>query len=594
MLRVLSSFLFFAIGIGLAHAADLDAMSRNAKDWVMAPRDYANTRYSDLNQINTGNVAKLQNAWSFSTGAVRGQEEAPLVIDGTMYLMGPYPNAVFALDAVTGEMKWTYKPNVDPAAQGEACCDVVSRGIAYDNGRIFVVTLDGHAVALDAKTGREIWVTPLTEITRGETVTMAPLIVKGKILVGNSGGEMGVRGWITAVDENTGKIVWRAYATGPDKDVLIGPDFKPFYATDRGKDLGVKTWPADKWKIGGGPMWGWISYDPKANLIYYGTGNPGPWNANQREGDNKWTATIFARNPDDGHAVWAVQIGPHDLWDYDEINEDVLVTLPIKGTNRDVLIHVGRDGYMYVMDRRTGQIYSAAPYEEGITSTKGVDSNGRLIPNPEKTPALGRQITDVCPAAPGAKDWQPSAWSPRTKLLYVPHQHVCMNFKTATVGYIAGTPYVGATVDMYAGHGGYRGEFMAWDPVKAKKVWSIKHDVLVWSGALATAGDVVFYGTTDRWFRAVDARDGKVLWQYRVGSGVIGQPITFEGKDGRQYVAIACGIGGWPGVTADAEVDNRVRNAALGFAGASQDLPAITAGGSEIQVFALPGGAHAP
>jgi PQQ-dependent dehydrogenase (methanol/ethanol family) len=594
-MRLLSSFAIMFIGFGVAHAADLDAMSRNAKDWVMAPHDYANTRFSALDQINTGNAGRLQSTWTFSTGAVRGQEEAPLVIDGTMYLMGPYPNNVFAIDAATGEMKWTYKPDVDPGAQGEACCDVVTRGIAYDNGRIFVVTLDGHAVALDAKTGREIWVTPLTEISRGETVTMAPLVVKGKILVGNSGGEMGVRGWVTAVDENTGKIAWRGYSTGPDKDVLIGPEFKPFYATDRGKDLGVKTWPADKWKIGGGPVWGWISYDPKLNLIYYGTGNPGPWNANQREGDNKWTSTIFARNPDNGHVAWAVQIGPHDLWDYDEINENVLVTLPIKGANRDVLIHVGRDGYMYVMDRRTGEVYSATPYDDGVTSTKGVDmKTGRLIPNPDKTPALGRQITDVCPASPGSKDWQPSAWSPRTHLLYVPHQHVCMNFKTVTVGYIAGTPYVGATVDMYAGHGGYRGELMAWDPVKAKKVWSVKDDVLVWSGALATAGDVVFYGTTDRWFRAVDARNGKVLWQHRVGSGVIGQPITYEGKDRRQYVAIACGIGGWPGVTADAEVDSRVRNAALGFSGASQDLPALTAAGSEIEVFAIPGDRHAP
>ncbi len=573
----------------VAAQSDLDTMSRNDKNWVIAPHDYGNTRYSGLNQINTANAAKLQSAWTFSTGAVRGQEEAPLVIDGTMYLMGPYPNKVFALDAVTGEMKWTYVPNVDPAAQGEACCDVVTRGISYDNGKIFAATLDGHLVSLDAKTGKELWVTTLGQIARGETITMAPLAVKGKILVGNSGGEMGVRGWLTAVDENTGKIAWRGYSTGPDKDVLIGPDYHPFYATDRGKDLGVKTWPADKWKIGGGPVWGWISYDPKLNLVYYGTGNPGPWNSNQREGDNKWTSTIMARNPDNGHLIWAVQIGPHDLWDYDEINENVLVTLPINGAQRDVLIHIGRDGYIYVMDRHTGQIYSATPYVDGITSTKGVDmKTGRLIPNPDKTPALGKQITDVCPASPGGKDWQPSAWSPRTHLLYVPHQNVCMNFKTASVGYIAGTPYIGATVDMYAGKGGYRGELMAWDPVKRKKIWSVKSDVLVWSGALATAGDVVFYGTTDRWFRAVDARSGKVLWQYRVGSGVIGQPITYQGNDGRQYVAIAAGIGGWPGVTADAEVDPRVRNAALGFAGASQDLPAITAAGSEIYVFALP------
>jgi PQQ-dependent dehydrogenase (methanol/ethanol family) len=418
---------------------------------------------------------------------------------------------------------------------------------------------------------------------------MAPLVVRGKVLIGNSGGEMGVRGWLTALDENTGKIAWRGYSTGPDQDVGIGSDFHPFYAGEKGKDLGVKSWPADKWKIGGGPVWGWISYDPKLNLIFYGSGNPGPWNSNQREGDNKWTSTIFARNPDNGHVIWADQIGPHDLWDYDEINENVLVTLPINGAKRDVLIHVGRDGYIYVIDRRTGQIYSATPYDEGINSTLGVDmKTGRLIPNSAKTPSLGKDVMDVCPASPGAKDWQPSAWSPLTKLLYIPHQHLCMNFKTSTVGYIAGTPYIGAAVDMYAGKGGYRGEFMAWDPVKRKKVWSIKENVLVWSGALATAGQLAFYGTTDRWFKAVDARNGKVLWQFRTGSGLVGQPITYKGNDGRQYVAIASGIGGWPGVTANAEVDSRVRNAALGFAGASQDLPAYTVGGSELMVFALP------
>ncbi len=589
-LRITHAFAVAALcllGRYAAKADDLNALSQDDKNWVMAPKNYSSTRFSNLNQINTSNVGKLQVAWTFSTGAPRGQEEAPLVVNGRMYVMGPYPNKVFALDAATGELIWTYEPNEDPAAQGEACCDVVTRGIGYDNGKIFVATLDGHAVALDAQTGKELWVSQIANIRIGETITMAPLVVNGKVLIGNSGGEMGVRGWLLALDENSGKTLWKAFNVGPDKDVLIGPDYHPFYAGDKGKDLGVKTWPGDKWKIGGGPVWGWISYDPKLNLIFYGSGNPGPWNANQREGDNKWTSTIMARNPDNGHLIWAVQIGPHDLWDYDEINENILATLPIKGSNRDVLIHVGRDGYMYVMDRRTGQVYSAVAYDD-VNSTLGVDmKTGRLVPNPAKAPALGRNITDVCPASPGGKDWQPSAYSPRTHLLYVPHQHVCMNFKASTTGYIAGTPYVGATVDMFAGPGGYRGEFMAWDPVTQKKVWSDKEPVLVWSGALVTAGDVAFYGTTDRWFKAVDARSGKLLWQFRAGSGLIGQPITYQGSDGRQYIAIASGIGGWPGVTANAEIDSRVRNAALGFAGASQDLPAYTTAGGDILVFAL-------
>jgi PQQ-dependent dehydrogenase (methanol/ethanol family) len=397
-----------------------------------------------------------------------------------------------------------------------------------------------------------------------------------------------VRGWVTAVDENTGKIAWRAYHTGPDKDVLIGDGFKPFYTSLQGKDLGVSTWPADKWKIGGGTMWGWIQFDPELNSIFYGTANPAPWNENQRPGDNLWTTTQFARDADTGMAKWAYQYTPHDEFDYDEINESILLDLPVNGTERKVLVHIGRNGYIYVIDRATGEVYSADPYET-INATKGIDlKTGRPIKNEDKKPSPGKTVTDICPNADGAKDWQPSAWSPRTKLIYVPHQHLCMNWKTSEVGYIAGTPYVGATVDMYAGPGGYRGEFMAWDPVQRKKVWEIHENFPVWSGAIATAGDVVFYGTLDRWFKAVDAKSGKLLWQIRTPSGIIGQPISYWGSDDRQYVAILSGVGGWPGVVANAEVDPRVRNAALGFSGAMQDLPAYTAGGSTLMVFALP------
>jgi len=288
--------------------------------WIMPAKNYQSTRYSGLNQINTSNAGQLKVAWTFSVGSDHGQEAAPLIVNGTMYIVGPFPNTVYALDATTGELKWKYTPNTDPSSQGVACCDVINRGMVFDNGKLFFNTLDNHTVALDAKTGNEIWATKLGEISRGQTLTMAPLAVKGKILVGNSGGEMGIRGWLTAVDETTGKIAWRAYSTGPDKDVLIGSDFHAFYKREQGPNLGVTTWPAGKWQVGGGPVWGWISYDPALNLIYYGTGNPGPWNANQRPGDNQWTSAIFARDADTGAAKWAHQLNRHDLWDHDEIN----------------------------------------------------------------------------------------------------------------------------------------------------------------------------------------------------------------------------------------------------------------------------------
>ncbi len=577
------------LSLGSALAQDLQALSQDPKNWPMAPRDYASTRFSPLDQINAGNVGQMKLAWSFSLGTDRGQEAAPIVVDGTMYVVGPYPNRVFAFDVASGQVKWSYTPNTDPASQGVACCDTVNRGAAYDNGKIFFNTLDMHMVALDAATGKELWVTKLGDINKGETMTMAPLVVKGKVLAGNSGGELGVRGWVTAVDENTGQIAWRAYGAGPDKDVLIGPEFKPFYPQYKGKDLGVSSWPPDAYKIGGATMWGWISYDPQLNEIIYGTGNPGPWNSTQRPGDNLWSTTMFARNPDTGAALWAYQETPHDLWDYDDINESILLDLTINGQARKIALHPGRNGFMYAIDRTSGEVLSADAYDY-VNSATGVDlKTGYPILNNALTPELNKTIKNVCPAAPGAKDWMPTAYSPRTKLMYVPHQHLCMDFQVGEVGYIAGTPYVGATVDMYAGPGHYRGEFLAWDPIERKRAWAIKENFPVWTGTLVTAGDVAFYGTMDRWFKAVDARDGKILWQFQGPSGFIGQPTTFEGKDGVQYVAILSGVGGWPGAIASAHLDPRVRNGALGFAGAMQDLPMYTQGGSTLLVFALDG-----
>jgi PQQ-dependent dehydrogenase (methanol/ethanol family) len=558
--------------------------------WTMQAKNYASTRYSTLSQITAQNVGQLRLAFSFNTGIPRGHEAAPLVVNNTMYIVTPYPNYVYALDLTQpgAPQKWTYKPRVEQASQGVACCDVVNRGAAYADGKIFINTLDNHTIALDANTGQELWNTKLGEINLGETMTMAPLVVKGKVLVGNSGGEMGVRGKITALDAGSGKIVWQAYNTGPDKDVLIGPSFKPYYASDRGTDLGVKTWPADAWKVGGGTVWGWISYDPELNLIYHGTGNPGPWDPDQRPGDNKWTAGVFARDADTGEAKWFYQMSPHDLYDYDAINESVLIDMPIGGVKRKVMLRAERDGYVYVIDRTNGQVLSATPFGF-VNSSKGVDlKTGRMVMNSEKATHTGIVARDICPSSSGTKDFQPTAFSPRTGLLYIPHNNLCMDYEGVEANYIAGTPYVGANVKMYAGPGGNRGEFTAWDPVAQKAAWKVPEMFPIWGGALVTASDIVFYGTMDGWFKALDARTGKELWRQKLGSGIISPPISYRGPDGKQYIAIMDGVGGWAGGIVSGDIDPRDSTAALGFANAMKDLPKYSTKGGTLYVFALP------
>ena len=565
-------------------------MAPDDGQWVRATKDYANTRYSSLDQINTGNVAQLKPAWTFSTGVPRGQEAAPIVANNTMYIVAPWPNTLFALDLTKpgAPLKWKYEPNPSPASKGEACCDWVNRGAAFDDGKIFYNTLDGYTVAVDANTGKQVWKTHLADISKGETITMAPMVVHHHVFVGNSGGEFGIRGWLTAVDESTGNIAWKAYTTGPDKDVLIGPKFKPFYASDKGQDLGVKTWPPDAWRIGGGGVWGFLAYDPDLNLIYYGTANPGPWNPEVRPGDNKWTAGVFARNPDTGEAVWFYQMSPHDLYDWDGINEDILLDLNLKGSMRKVLVRPDRNGYVYVIDRTTGEVLSANPFAY-INATTGVDlKTGALQRVSEKAIHTGQVVKDICPVAPGAKDWQPSSFSPRTGLIYIPHQNMCMDVEGTEANYIAGTPYVGTIEQYYAGPGGNMGELTAWDPIAGKAVWQIKDKYPLWSGTVTTAGDLVFFGTMDGWFKAADARTGKVLWQFKTSSGIVGQPISYRGPDGKQYIAILSGIGGWPGAIVSGKLDTRDGSAANGWGKALPNLRnEVTAGGT-LYVFALP------
>jgi PQQ-dependent dehydrogenase (methanol/ethanol family) len=562
----------------------------NTGEWVRPAKDYASTRFSSLDQITPDSVKQLGVKATFSTGVLRGHEAAPLVVNHTMYVITPFPNFVYALDLTQegAPIKWKYEPKPLAASQGVACCDVVNRGPAYADGTIFFNTLDNRTVALDSATGIERWVSKLGDINKGETITMAPLVVKNKVLVGNSGGEMGVRGWLTALDSKTGSIAWRAYSTGPDKEVLIGPRFTPFYGGDRGGDLGIHTWPPDAWRQGGGTVWGWISYDPQLNLVYYGTSNPGPWNHEQRPGDNKWTSGVFARDADTGEAVWFYQMSPHDLWDYDGVNEQVLADLPIAGYTRKVMMQADRDGYLYVIDRTTGEVISADPFVH-VTSSTGFNLKaGRLIENESLRPSLGKVVRNVCPASPGGKDWQPTAYSPRTGLLYIPSNNLCMDFEGVEANYIAGTPFVGANVRMYAGPGGNRGEFIAWDPVSRRKAWSIKENFPVWSGVVVTASDVAFYGTMDGWFKAVNARTGELLWKFKVGSGVVGQPITYRGPDGKQYVAILAGVGGWSGAIVAGGLDPRDATAALGFVNAMPDLPQATTSGGMLYIFGLP------
>jgi len=561
-----------------------------AGEWRLPAGDYASSRYSELDQITPANAKNIHAAWTFSTGVLRGHEGQPLVVDNTMYLVTPYPNVSYALD-LTKEgqpLRWKVRPENSQVAVGIACCDVVNRGAAFDNGKIFYNLLDGHTVAIEVASGKLLWRTKMADMSRGETMTMAPIVAKGKVIVGSSGGEMGVRGWIAALDENTGKEVWRAYNIGPDADIKVGARFKPFYGgADTSKNQGATSWSGDTWKTGGAAVWGWLSYDPELNLLYHGTSNPGPWNGRQRPGDNKWSAAIIARDLDSGEMVWAFQPTPHDVWDYDAVNENILVDLPVNGKTRKALVHFDRNGYAYTMDRATGEVLLAKAYVPMNWSTSVDLKTGRPVIAAGKATDQGAKVTDICPSLEGGKNQQPAAFSPVTGLFYVPTNNLCMDFEARDVTYVAGTPYIGGSAPEVAGPGGYRGEFIAWDATTGRKVWGIKEPYPVWGGALATKGGVVFYGTLDGWFKAVDARNGTVLWKFKVGSGIVGNPIAYTGPDGKEYVAVYSGIGGDMGlliagdVAANLPYDVRTRGSTL------PDIARWTSWGGMLFVFSL-------
>jgi len=529
-------------------AAPVPAASQDAL-WTMPAKDYSATRYSGLAQITAVNAGRLRPVWTFSTGVLGGHEGQPLVVDHTMYVVTPYPNVLYAFDLTRDgyPLKWKYRPNVDPNAVGIACCDAINRGAFYADGKVVYNLLDGRTVAIDAASGKELWQTRIADLAQGETTPVATFVVKDRVIVGASGGEFGIHGWVKGLDLATGRIAWTAYNIGPDSQVLAKPGtFRPFY--DKGADLAVTTWPADVWRRGGGPVWGWMSYDPALDLVYYGVGNPGPYNPDQRAGDNKWTASVLARRPEDGALVWAYQFTPHDSWDYDANAEMILVDLTIKGRRRKALVHFDKNGFAYTLDRATGEVLSAEPFVE-VNWARRIDLvTGRPVLDSTKLTGASRgTVKHICPTLEGGKTpAAPAAYSPRTGLFYVSTNNMCMDYLAAQATYIAGTPFIGATTPYHAGAGGggNLGAFIAWDAVRARRVWEIKERYPVWSGVLATAGDVVFYGTLDGWFKAVDAKTGRVLWRFKVGSGVVGNPISFTGADGKQYVAVYAGIGG--------------------------------------------------
>jgi len=592
--------------------AGLEKLMQDPNYWVFPGGNYWNWRYSELKQINNQNAHKIQAAWTFSTGVLRGHEGGPLVLPGsetglshdTLYIHAAFPNNVFAINLDNLEIVWEYVPvqNYDETVP-VMCCDVVNRGVGYGEGKIILQQADTTLVALNAKDGKLVWSIKNGDPKLGQTNTNAPHVMKDKVITGMSGAEFGVRCWINAYNLSDGKRAWRAYSMGPDSDMLFDPEKTTSMGQPVGADSSLKSWKGDQWKIGGGSVWGWWPYDKERNALYYGNGNPSTWNPVVRPGDNKWSMSIYSRDVDTGMAHWVYQMTPHDEWDYDGINEMILVDMKVKGKDTKALVHFDRNGFGYTLDRTNGALLVAEKYDPAVNWATHVDmKTGRpQVVAKYSTHFQGEDTntTNICPAALGSKDQQPAAYSPRTGLFYVPTNHVCMNYEPVSGGeYVAGQPYVNAVLSMFpagrvspgpefgnSADNNNLGNFIAWDADKGKIVWSIPERFSVWSGALATAGDVVFYGTLGGYLKAIDAKSGKLLWKFKTPSGIIGNTNTW-GHDGKQYVGVLSGVGGWAGIGMAAGLINDTDG--LGAVGAYKGLNSFTRLGGVLTVFSLP------
>ncbi len=584
------SSLFLVIGAcGLASAvactsttsespasAPATASSADA-EWTMPSKNQSATRYSTVSEINTENVKDLKVAWSFSTGVLRGHEGEPLVVGSTMYVHTPFPNIVYALDLSKegAPVKWKYLPKQDPAVIPVACCDTVNRGVTYANGKIFLNQLDANTVALDAETGKELWKVKQGDYRNGQTITSAPMVIKDKVISGISGGEFGVRGFVTANDVNTGKQVWRMYSTGPEEEV--------------GFPGSVETWKGDEWKRGGGTTWGWYSYDPELDLFYYGTGNPGSWNPDQRPGDNMYSMTIFARNPDTGKAAWAYQKTPHDAWDYDGINENVLVDLNINGSMRKVLVNFDRNGFSYVLDRKTGELLQAESVRVRELG-EGRRSQDRPADRGSGEADVGDEEHEGhLPVGDGREEPAAGLLLAADRLLLRADQQPLHGLRGRR-GQVPGGPAIRRARSSSASRApaATGASSSPGTRRRARRCGASRKDCRPGAARSSTAGDVVFYGTMEGWLKAVNAKTGDVLWKFKTPSGIIGNPMTYVGPDGKQYVAVLSGIGGWSGIGVAADMSLEDPTAGLGAIGAFKDLANFSNQGGVLTVFALP------
>lgn len=571
---------------------DLDRLSKENTNWVMQTKDYSASHFSNMTLINTHNVQHLQPVWSFSTGVLNGHEGGPLVVDGIMYVHTPFPNNIFAIDLDDpGKILWEYKPKQNPAARAVACCDVVNRGLAYAPAgdgypaMIFQNQLDGHIVAINAKTGELLWKMENSDIAMGSTLTVAPFVAKDKVIVGSSGAELGVRGYATAYNIKDGKQAWRVYATGPDEDIKLAKDFNSHNSHYGQFGLGLKTWEGDAWKIGGGTNWGWYAFDPDLDMLYYGSGNPAPWNETMRPGDNKWTMTIWGRDINTGEAKFGYQKTPHDEWDYAGVNYMGLSEQLVDGKMTKLLTHPDRNGLVYTLNRENGDLVNAFKIDDTVNWVKKVDlKTGLPIRDPEFSTHMDHEAKGICPSAMGYHNQGIESYDPNKKLFFMGINHICMDWEPFMLPYRAGQFFVGATLNMYPGPKGTLGQVKAMNSVTGQFEWEIQEKFAVWGGTMATAGDLVFYGTLDGHIKALDSRNGKELWKFKLPSGVIGHPITF-GHKGKQYVAIYYGVGGWPGV--GLVFDLQDPTAGLGAVGAFKELAHYTQQGGGVMVFAL-------
>jgi alcohol dehydrogenase (cytochrome c) len=497
-------------------------------------------RFSQLKQIDASNVSKLVPAFAASLGGEkqRGQESQPIVYDGTIYVTGSY-SRLFAFDARTGEEKWEYDARLPDAIM--PCCDVVNRGAAIYGDKIIFATLDAHMVALNRHTGKVIWNKQIADYQAGYSATAAPMIVKGKVIYGNSGGEFGVTGAVEARDVNTGELVWRR------------PTIEGNMGTLNGKDNGITgktnaSWPGDLWKTGGGATWLGGTYDPETNLLFFGTGNPAPWNSHLRPGDNLYTSSTLAIDPDTGVIKWHYQTTPHDGWDFDGVNEFIPFDATINGKPMKLGAKADRNGYFYVLDRTNGKLVSASKFVMQTTWANGINlKTGR--PNYIDANRPGAPTTTkgtsvfASPSFLGGKNWMPMAYSQDTGMFYIPSNDWGMDIWNEPIAYKKGAAYLGAGFTIKPIAEDHIGALRAMDPKTGKIMWEYKNKAPLWGGVLTTAGNLVFTGTPEGYLKAFDAKTGQELWKFQTGSGVVGSPVTWE-QDGEQYVAVMSGWGG--------------------------------------------------